>query len=246
MNLKDYLPGESINRTNAGFFLTPVIITLALLLLDEYGLQGEFYQRFLGSFPYQNISPESASFFAQLHFSSACLIFLVALPVVFTGIFPSDDRNPFGLQIAGARKHWPIYFIMLGIMLPILWLVSASPGFYEFYPMYKPDGLQMWLLFETIYCLQFFAVEFFFRGFALFRLERHIGQFAIAVMVIPYGLLHIYKPFPEAVGSIIAGLVLGRLALVSRSIWPGLMVHCGVAISMDIFAMIRSGRLAVL
>ena len=101
-----------------------------------------------------------------------------------------------------------------------------------------------WMLYEFIYMLQFFAVEFFFRGFCLFRLERFAGLYAIPIMVIPYALIHIYKPFPEALGSIAGGLILGYLAIKTRSIWPGLFVHCGVALGMDTFALMRSGWFA--
>ena len=61
-----------------------------------------------------------------------------------------------------------------------------------------------------------------------------------------YALIHIYKPFPEAVGSIIAGYVLGWLALRTRSIWPGVFVHCSVALAMDTLALWQTGRLAQL
>ncbi len=40
-----------------------------------------------------------------------------------------------------------------------------------------------------------------------------------------------------------AGLVLGALALKSRSIWPGVLCHCIVAFSADFFSLWRSGRL---
>jgi len=61
-------------------------------------------------------------------------------------------------------------------------------------------------------------------------------------MVVPYALIHLHKPILEAFASIVAALVLGQLALKSRSIWPGVLVHCGVAFSMDLFALINSGR----
>ena len=131
-------------------------------------------------------------------------------------------------------------------MVPIIWVMASKDSFQSFYPMYKPERLSLWLLYEFVYMFQFVSLEFFFRGFALFRLEQIIGKFAIVVLVIPYSLLHIHKPFPEAAASIIAGLVLGYLALKSRSIWPGLLVHFGVAFSMDFFALLRSGRMAIL
>ena len=46
--------------------------------------------------------------------------------------------------------------------------------------------------------------------------------------------------------SIVAGLALGMLALKSRSIWPGVIIHCTVAFCMDWFALVRSGRMAAL
>lgn len=64
--------------------------------------------------------------------------------------------------------------------------------------------------------------------------------------VITYALLHIQKPFLEALASVIAGLVPWFLALKSRSIWPGIVVRCGVAFSMDLFALIRAGRFELL
>ena len=107
--------------------------------------------------------------------------------------------------------------------------------------MYKPAAMSDWILYECIYMLQFFAVEFFFRGFCLFRLERFAGWYAIPIMVIPYALIHIYKPLPEALGSVAGGLILGYLAIKTRSIWPGFIVHCGIALSMDVFALMRTG-----
>ena len=130
------------------------------------------------------------------------------------------------------------------IMLPILWIACSQESFYQFYPLYKPTTLDMLLIYEAIYLTQFIAVEFFFRGFGLFRLEKLCPGYGVLLMLIPYAFLHVHKPFGEAVASIIAGLILGHLALKSRSIWPGVCVHCCIALSADIFSLIHSGRLA--
>ena len=53
-------------------------------------------------------------------------------------------------------------------------------------------------------------------------------------------------PDSAELASIVAGLVLGWLALKSRSIWPGVLIHCTVAFCMDWFALIHSGWMAVL
>jgi membrane protease YdiL (CAAX protease family) len=81
--------------------------------------------------------------------------------------------------------------------------------------------------------LQFVAVEFFFRGFLLFGLARFIGPYAVYVAVIPYCMIHFGKPLPETIGAIIAGIVLGKMALASKSIFPGILIHCLVGCLMD-------------
>ena len=128
-------------------------------------------------------------------------------------------------------------------MIPVVFLVSMSTKFYRFYPLYRPSSGGDWMLFELVYLIQFFCVEYFFRGFALFRLHKDIGNKAIGVMVVPYALIHIHKPYPEAIGSIIAGLVLGHLAIKGRSIWPGVFLHMLIALSADTFGLYFSGWL---
>ena len=43
-----------------------------------------------------------------------------------------------------------------------------------------------------------YRMEFFYRGFLLFTLERYIGVYSIFVMVIPYCMVHFGKPFVES------------------------------------------------
>ena len=52
---------------------------------------------------------------------------------------------------------------------------------------------------------------------------------------------------PETFGAIGAGLILGTLAMRTRSIWGGVLIHVGVAMTMDVLALagcppIGSGR----
>jgi membrane protease YdiL (CAAX protease family) len=56
------------------------------------------------------------------------------------------------------------------------------------------------------------------------------------VMVVPYCMIHYGKPMPETLGAIVAGIVLGTLAMRTRSIWGGVLIHIAVAITMDMMA----------
>jgi membrane protease YdiL (CAAX protease family) len=86
--------------------------------------------------------------------------------------------------------------------------------------------------------VQFFCVEFFFRGFLIFMLRPRFGYGAIAVMVVPYSMIHFAKPMPEAMAAVVGGVILGWLAFKTQSIWGGVLLHVAVALSMDVLAML--------
>src|SRR5215469_18060163 len=69
------------------------------------------------------------------------------------------------------------------------------------------------------------------------------GNCRVPVSVMPYMMIHFTKPWPEALASIVAGLVLGSLAWKTKSIWGGVCVHCAVAITMDLLALSHKGQL---
>jgi membrane protease YdiL (CAAX protease family) len=57
---------------------------------------------------------------------------------------------------------------------------------------------------------------------------------------LPYLMLHFPKLWPESFGAILFGFFLGVLALLSRSIWGGVGVHVGIALTMDIAALLQT------
>lgn len=240
--LDTYVPARPDSRQRWGVVLLPIFIALILLLLDRFGLQNYFMQRYGRALLDDGVDINQVLFYAQLWFSGSSMVLFVLLPLVFHRLFPVSFDNPLGLSLRHCGPHWRVYWMLAAIMLPVAWLAASSPSFHTFYPMYKPVDLQHWVLYEMTYLAQFVCVEFFFRGFALFRLEARFGLHAVTLMVIPYALVHIHKPFPEALGAIVAGMVLGVLAIKSRSIWPGVLVHCSVALMMDVFALLHSGR----
>ena len=66
---------------------------------------------------------------------------------------------------------------------------------------------------------------------------RALGANAIFVMIVPYCMIHYGKPLPETFGAIGAGVILGTLAMRTRSIWGGVLIHVGVAMTMDVLAL---------
>lgn len=139
------------------------------------------------------------------------------------------------------HRHWQGYLLLLSPIVLFIYLASFRPDFLQHYPFYREAGRSGFDLisWELLYLIQFICLEFFFRGFVLQALRPAIGANAIWVMCVPYLMIHFPKLWPEAVGAILFGLLLGILALRSRSIWGGFFVHAGVALGMDMASLAR-------
>lgn len=145
------------------------------------------------------------------------------------------------LSPSGFLRHLPIYLGLFAAVAPFVWWVSSWPSFQHTYPFYKLAHRSLFdlLAWEAMYAVQFLALEFFFRGFMLEGLRRHMGSLAIAVMLVPYCMIHYGKPMPETLGAILAGAILGTVAMRTRSIWGGVAIHVAVAVMMDLLALRR-------
>jgi membrane protease YdiL (CAAX protease family) len=170
----------------------------------------------------------------------------VALPMIVWKIcFPGDSLLDMGLRVRGLLKHAWIYALCLAVVVPALLIVARSPDFGTYYPFYRQSSRSWFdlLLWEAMYFAQFFGLEVFFRGFWLSGLRRTMGSGAIFAMVVPYCMIHYGKPYLEAAGAVIAGIALGSLAMRTKSIYSGFLVHVTVALLMDLVALSNRGAL---
>ena len=153
----------------------------------------------------------------------ACLGFFFLLPYGFLRLIradrPDDPDHPgqtgqtgqAALRFDLRGTHWRIYLLLYLMMLPVIFAASLRPEFIRVYPFVAiaRSSLGYFALWEVAYLSQFFALEFFFRGFLLFTLARHMPKaVAIAAMVVPYTMIHYHKPMLEALGAIIGGCLL--------------------------------------
>jgi membrane protease YdiL (CAAX protease family) len=159
----------------------------------------------------------------------------VAPFLVWKIAFRNDSVLDFGLRTRGFFDHAWIYGLFLAAVLPAMLIVAQSPDFGTYYPFYKTSQRSWFdfLAWESMYFAQFLALEMFFRGFLLGALRKSFGSGAIFVMAVPYCMIHFGKPYLEACGAIIAGVALGSLAMKTRSIYQGFLVHVTVAGLMD-------------
>jgi len=244
-------PTDSTSTTWNSRSLAVVLIAGFCLTFQRYYGHRDTYERYLQA----TVSPAldrlfhaPAGMFHELYghgwWSFARALVYVVFPLTAWKIlYPRDRlRAIAGLSWGGLWPHRKVYGLCLAVIFPCLLLASTQPDFHNHYPFYK-QASRSWLdlaLWEALYLVQFFCLEVFFRGWWLQALRPSLGVGALFSMLVPYGMIHFGKPYLEANGALLAGLVLGTLAMQSRSIYGGFAVHAFVAVVMDFLAL-RAG-----
>ena len=173
------------------------------------------------------------------------LIGYLLIPLlIIKGLFRERLRD-YGLGWGRTNSCLIWYALLALLILSFAWQASLRPDFASHYPFYRLASRSWFdlLAWEAIYIVQFMLLEFFFRGYMINACRRSLGLNAIFIMAVPYLMIHFPKPWLEATGAISFGLILGFLALHSRSIWGGVMVHVSIAVGMDLMALFRADSL---
>jgi membrane protease YdiL (CAAX protease family) len=173
------------------------------------------------------------------------VVYFVGPILIIRRVWNADIRD-FGLKLRIEAGFWKLLAACTAVMLPLVYLMSLTEGFaakYPFLRIFNDEPYFGWtlLIWELIYFIQFFGLEFFFRGFLVHSLKRSLGLYSIFVMTVPYCMIHFGKPPAETLAAIAAGIFLGWLSYKNGSIWLGLILHCTVAFSMDILALFAKG-----
>jgi len=176
------------------------------------------------------------------------MTFYVIVPASIVRFVQKRKLTEIGLAFRIEPHFIKLLAACITLMLPITYLMSLTAGFAAKYPFLKvyngdPYLSSTLLIWELIYFLQFFGLEFFFRGFIVHSLKPTLGVYSILIMTVPYTMIHFQKPMPETFAAIIAGIFLGWISYRNGTIWLGLALHCCVAFSMDILALYNKGLL---
>ena len=171
------------------------------------------------------------------------VVIYVSVPVAYALVMRPDLRS-YGLRLGLFRGELRIFAVLLPAILVGAYASAGQPRFQATYPFYtewpggtgSPLGLACWWV---MYALTFVALEFFFRGFMVSAGFRLVRWWAIPAMAAPYCLLHIDKPVPEMVTSLFGGLLLGVVALRTRSILAGVLAHVTLAVGTDAAVLLR-------
>ena len=248
---------EAMERGGSGFDLSVVGVVVCaslMLTLQEYYGSSSHYDTLVeaaswvgwGEWMEGVFKDERYGRLARLwYWSGATSLCYVVGPMVYIKLFKRERIRDFGFSFKGIGDHVGWYAAMFLAIVPLLFAVGWTPEFQKTYPFYKQAGRSAFdfLMWEAAYILQFASLEFFFRGFLVHGAKRRLGVYAVVLAVMPYCMIHFGKPMPETLGSIVAGVALGTLSLMTRSIWLGVAIHVSVAVSMDLIALGYRGAL---
>ena len=171
------------------------------------------------------------------HYLIANYIGLLWVPMLFIFFVARDEPARFGFCLGDSwRAWWPTLLLYAGVLV-LLVPASRMPTFQHFYPV---EGRQVastlpgFVFYEARWGLYFFCWEFFFRGFLLFGLHRFIGWWAVLLQALAFGIMHFSKVRMEFMVAFPAGIILGMLALKSKSFLPSFVLHFAAALTFDI------------
>jgi len=215
-----------------------ILLLSAPLLLTLYRYHG--YAEYFGKYFPSMTSLPLYDFYAHLWQFGIFFVLMLIVPFLIIKLYFKRPFSYYGLGLGDAKFGFKLVLIVIPLLIvPLIFIASKMPDVRAEYPLAKilfsrPD-LIIW--YQAAYAVFYYiAWEFFFRGFLLFGLKDKLGSFnANLIQTISSCLIHIGKPEGEILGSIVAGIIFGAIALRTRSIWYVFILHACIGILTDLF-----------
>jgi membrane protease YdiL (CAAX protease family) len=163
------------------------------------------------------------------------------VPFVIIKFIFQENLKTYGITFGDWQIGLEFFFFSILLFIPVIYFISVADQFNSYFPLMlsAKNDLVVFLIYETLFILFIFSWEFIFRGFMLFGLEKKFGFYSIFIQMLPFVLLHSGKPFIETFSSIFGGIILGYLALRTRSIYYGFLIHVLILITLDVIALFK-------
>jgi uncharacterized protein len=166
---------------------------------------------------------------------------LLLVPMMLILLVFRKEPSEFGFGVGDPRRGYFLAGVFFLLLLPLMIFAATRSEYQRYYPLdpratYNLAGL---CRFELVYGVYLFCWEFFFRGFLLFGLGRWLGFWSVFVQAAAFGIMHWGKP--EFLPSFFSGVILGILALRSRSFMPCFVLHWAISMTFDIFIIVAKG-----
>jgi len=215
-----------------------VFSTITLILFHENGSSSVFRLHLAHLFDAGRFS----ALYPAFYWYGCSLVMLGVIPYIFGRLVLGLPAGALGEGVGDWRTGIKAAALLYLAFLPLLVVVSYLPEFKNRYPLFYEARQSGWhlLLYELAYAVYFMGWEFIFRGFMLFGLFRDLGFWAVLVQTIPFAIMHFGKAQLETLAAVPAGIILGYLALRTRSFWYGWLLHTAIAVSNDLLALWHS------
>ncbi len=236
-------------RYLAGYLSEPTVImcgACALLIISHYQGNAGYWRTLVGD---RFDKHPAANVFGHFWWFGSSLTLYLVMPLVLSVATKGSFHRKYGFGLGNWRQGLLITAVFLTVMLPAAFIASKLSAFNGIYPlagnssfMINEDGksvvsLKLFFIYECFYFLYFVGWEFLFRGWMLNGLLPKWGRVpAVLAQMAPFAIMHLGKAELETLGSIVAGIALGILALRTRSFWYGALLHGIVAVFMDVIS----------
>lgn len=210
--------------------------TLLLIVFLAFG-RANTYQRF-----WKELVPLDMQWplLGFMYFATCSVLLRLVVPYLLVRFHLRQPPREYGYVVRGGTRWRWVYLGLFAVMVPLVLWASTLSDFQASYPQGRGvvvgdhASIRLFLLYHAAYFMMFLSGESFWRGYMSFGLGRDLDVLALPWMVMLYSIGHYAKPILEVNGSIVAGYVLGYLALRHRSFFLGALLHWSIALTMDL------------
>ena len=164
------------------------------------------------------------------------MLALGVVPAVLAMVWLPGGLLAHGLALPSPAVAAGFVLAVVVLVVPVVALSARRSATWDHYPEIRARrwsrGLRLanalsWLAYLLAY-------ELFFRGVFLFAMARWVGPWpAIGIVTAVYVAVHLHKPAPECLGSLVMGVIFGAVALAGAGIWGPVLGHLLIAVSND-------------
>ena len=203
-------------------------------------------------------NPDAKSPEAYWYINTALCLWV---PLITILLFLKQEPSQFGMTRGDRRLGlrwtliaWVVMVLILAVVVSLPSLRMQFQGQYLYGRLSQPlsgvgpvffmqhVNLKALLYYELAMGFYMFCWEFFFRGFLLFGLQKTFLRTwgAVIVQALLFALLHwsyvpgASKPPVEVLSALPGGLILGILALRTRSFLYGFLAHWAISLTLDL------------
>jgi len=213
-----------------------VLAASVVILQDAFGSRWLFRTVFGSAFEPQHVGLLSWGWWFAMQGLTGFMIPAAVLLLAFR-------RSPqeAGLGLGDVRFALIVAAAYLPLVVVGTWFLSASADFQVQYPHFQPATLDwsVFAVYEALFLFYWIGWEYLWRGFMLFGTRHTFGVYAVFIQAVPFALLHLDKPLPETVLSLLGGIALGALVWRCRSFWIAIPIHAAQMMFLDLWCTLR-------